>query len=122
MDGNEKPGGETPGEPIGKEPLMSTTNTSTATRSTYWYKPGRWANSNFFARCDSNLDREIAESEGYYRVSRADFLGQLRWQNGENAAWGSGRAFGDEHIAPYIDRNHPEYPSRSMSAIAANGY
>ena len=71
------------------------TQTSTATRNTYYHlHPRNFANECNLVRCETALERESAVAEGYERLTRAELARHISHVNGENDAWGSNRAFG----------------------------
>ena len=62
--------------------------------STYWHKPGRFANELNIWRADTKEQESALTSHGYNRITREEARRLVSWTNAENRAWGSGNAFG----------------------------
>jgi len=91
------------------------------TTKTYHHDhPRGFANECHIIRCESTEEQALAEGDGYERISRRELARHISWVNRENAAWGSGRAFG--HISMDDVVNDPEYrfyTGREYQEIAA---
>ena len=76
--------------------------------------PRGFANEVQFARAETPAEQAALAEAGYTRITVRELRAFVGWLNGENAAWGSGRAIGNYSAAEIM--RDPWYAASSVLA------